>query len=104
MLDTCCDNQGKFIDNNQQLLTNYAIFGRNLSLQLGSNWNKNQIFHNLSITVPTNCVYGLIGSSGCGKTSLQRCIFGYYKPEGTLLIFGKRPKGLYRILNAWEDD
>ncbi|XP_074593276.1 ABC transporter G family member 23-like [Brevipalpus obovatus] len=73
------------------LANEYAIYGRDLRLDLGTNSKRTTIFRDLRITVPTNCVYGLIGPSGCGKTTLQRCVFGFFQPQGTLLVFGRRP-------------
>ncbi|KAL1430207.1 hypothetical protein MTO96_015273 [Rhipicephalus appendiculatus] len=35
--------------------------------------------------------YGLLGASGCGKTSLLKCLVGLSKPDsGTVLIFGQQ--------------
>ncbi len=37
-------------------------------------------------------IYGLLGSSGCGKTTLLRCALGRLTPQsGTICLFGKRP-------------
>lgn len=36
----------------------------------------------LDCTIPSGCVYGLVGSSGAGKSTLLRLICGVYKPDG----------------------
>lgn len=41
------------------------------------------------MTVPGGAIYGLLGASGCGKTSLLHCIVGLLKPDaGKVVIFG----------------
>ncbi|XP_075229152.1 ABC transporter G family member 23-like isoform X2 [Lycorma delicatula] len=39
-------------------------------------YGTNIILNNLSLTVPEGCIYGLLGSSGCGKTTLLNCLMG----------------------------
>ncbi len=36
----------------------------------------------LDCTIPSGCVYGLVGSNGAGKSTLLRLICGVYKPDG----------------------
>ena len=50
------------------------------------------VIDNISMNVPRGQIYGLLGSSGCGKTSLIRLILGIRQPtSGKVNVFGKRP-------------
>ena len=45
---------------------------------------------NLSLTVPTGSVYGLVGPNGSGKSTIIRHITGIYRPnDGEILIDGE---------------
>ena len=47
---------------------------------------------NINMLVPKGTIYGLLGPSGCCKTTLLRCIVGRLKPrEGTVKVFGFKP-------------
>ena len=39
----------------------------------------------VSLTVPTGSVYGLVGPNGAGKSTLIRCLTGIYRPDGGTL-------------------
>jgi ABC-2 type transport system ATP-binding protein len=69
----------------------------------------------LSLTVPTGCVYGFLGPNGAGKTTTLRMILGVVEPSsGSISILGKpsamhvrervgylpEEKGLYRKMKA----
>lgn len=46
--------------------------------------------HDVSLTIPRGCIYGLIGPNGAGKTTLFNVITGLYKADGgTLELNGK---------------
>lgn len=47
---------------------------------------------NVNLLVPRGTIYGLLGPSGCSKTTLLRCIVGRLKPRaGTITVFGYQP-------------
>lgn len=46
---------------------------------------------NLSMTVPTGCIYGFLGPNGSGKTTAIRCILGLIRADaGEVAVFGER--------------
>ena len=46
--------------------------------------------NNLTCTIPSGKIYGLIGSNGAGKSTLLRLLTGIYRPDsGSILIDGK---------------
>lgn len=48
------------------------------------------IFENLSFRVPDGAVYGLVGKSGIGKTTLLNLVLGIYRPRaGRILLHGR---------------
>ncbi|CAL8109728.1 unnamed protein product [Orchesella dallaii] len=50
------------------------------------------ILSNLEMTVPRGSIYGLLGSSGCGKTSILSCIVGRQTWDaGSISILGSPP-------------
>lgn len=42
---------------------------------------------NVSLSVPSQGVFGLIGPNGAGKSSLLNCINGFYRPQSGAIIF-----------------
>ena len=36
----------------------------------------------LNCTIPSSCIYGLVGSNGAGKSTLLRLMSGIYRPDG----------------------
>ena len=45
--------------------------------------------NNLSVTVPSACVYGFLGPNGAGKTTTLRMIMNIIRPDsGQIRIFG----------------
>lgn len=50
-----------------------------------------RILKNINLKVPQGCIYGLLGPSSCGKTTLLRCLVGLLKhTSGDVELFGKR--------------
>ena len=44
----------------------------------------------LDCTIPSGCIYGMVGSNGAGKSTLLRLICGVYKPDqGNVTLDGK---------------
>jgi iron(III) transport system ATP-binding protein len=54
-------------------------------------YKKNQpLIENLSLSIPSGKVTAIVGSSGCGKTTLISLILGLLKPQlGTIEVFGQ---------------
>ncbi|KAL3971780.1 neuropilin 2 [Sarotherodon galilaeus] len=56
-------------------------------------YGKLKALSNMSLAVPQGQIYGLLGSSGCGKTTLLKCIVGILKiSQGHITVLGKPPK------------
>ncbi|OXA56684.1 ABC transporter G family member 20 [Folsomia candida] len=50
------------------------------------------ILENLNMTVPRGTIYGLLGASGCGKTTILSSIVGLKKLDsGDIWVYGARP-------------
>ena len=50
----------------------------------------NRALQNVSLTVPTSCLYGLIGPGAAGKSILLKMITGLMSPdEGEVIVEGK---------------
>ncbi|XP_055693758.1 ABC transporter G family member 20-like [Lutzomyia longipalpis] len=69
-----------------------AVCVRRAIKSYGSKRDKNVILDSLNMTVPKGVIYGLLGASGCGKTTLLSCIVGRrYLDSGELWVVGGRP-------------
>ena len=80
------------IEKNLPNLDQFAVYGENITINVGSKYKPNFVINKLSISIPKGCIYGLIGPSGCGKTTLQRTIAGLRKPDfGWLKVFNQIP-------------
>lgn len=62
---------------------------RNLSQRFSFNNEETLVFHDVSFTLGKGSFLCILGRSGCGKTTLLRCLAGFLKPsEGDILIEG----------------
>ena len=65
----------------------------NLSFSYG---HQAQLFDQLSLSLPSGNIYGLLGRNGAGKSTLLKLINGLLFPEhGSLNVLGYRPKDRY---------
>lgn len=80
---------------------------RNLSFQYGE--TEGAVFKNLNFTIEPGETVAITGSSGCGKTTLLKCLMGLLQPmQGEILIDGHPLKQVldYRrqIAGVMQDD
>lgn len=53
-------------------------------------YGKKTAVKDVSMHVPTGCIYGLIGRNGAGKTTIMRMLSGLSEPtRGSYALFGK---------------
>ncbi|KYN03410.1 ABC transporter G family member 23 [Cyphomyrmex costatus] len=65
-----------------------AVIVRNAIKRYG----KNLVFDGLNMTVSRGSIYGLLGASGCGKTTLLSCVVGIrYFDSGEVWVLGGNP-------------
>ncbi|XP_055699342.1 ABC transporter G family member 23 isoform X2 [Phlebotomus papatasi] len=69
-----------------------AVSVRHAFKQYGSKSKPNQVLSNLNMTVAKGTIYGLLGASGCGKTTLLSCIVGRRRlNSGEIWVLGGKP-------------
>ncbi|CAL1544633.1 unnamed protein product [Lymnaea stagnalis] len=69
-----------------------AVYCRGLTKSLGSGKSKIDVLCGLNMSVPQGAIYGLLGASGCGKTTLLKCVIGRMQLDGGhLRTLGKVP-------------
>ncbi|XP_018319126.1 ABC transporter G family member 20 [Agrilus planipennis] len=70
----------------------HAVCVRHAYKTYGSKKNPNHVLSNLNMTVAKGTIYGLLGASGCGKTTLLSCIVGRRRlNEGEIWVLGGKP-------------
>ncbi|KAJ8683422.1 hypothetical protein QAD02_019214 [Eretmocerus hayati] len=78
--------------NNQAWNRQQAVSVRHAFKNYGSSKNPNHVIQNLNMTVAKGSIYGLLGASGCGKTTLLSCIVGRRRlNSGEIWVLGGKP-------------
>jgi ABC-type dipeptide/oligopeptide/nickel transport system ATPase subunit len=65
---------------NAYVSRNFGLFGKK---------EIKPVLHNVNMEIATGEIFGLSGESGCGKTTLARCILGLIKYEGEITVNGQ---------------
>lgn len=69
-----------------------AVCVRRACKKYGPKKNFNIVLDGLNMTVPKGTIYGLLGASGCGKTTLLSCIVGRRRlNSGEIWVLGGKP-------------
>ncbi|KAF4528304.1 hypothetical protein B566_EDAN014980 [Ephemera danica] len=69
-----------------------AVCVRRACKRYGTKSNPHVVLEQLNMTVPKGTIYGLLGASGCGKTTLLTCIVGRRRLNtGEIWVLGGRP-------------
>jgi len=69
-----------------------AVSVRHAFKHYGPSHNPNHVLTNLNMTVAKGTIYGLLGASGCGKTTLLSCIVGRRRLDtGEIWVLGGKP-------------
>ncbi|XP_055525152.1 ABC transporter G family member 23 isoform X1 [Wyeomyia smithii] len=70
----------------------HAVSVRHAFKQYGTKKKPNMVLSNLNMTVAKGTIYGLLGASGCGKTTLLSCIVGRKRlNSGEIWVLGGKP-------------
>ncbi|KAL1453458.1 hypothetical protein WDU94_007596 [Cyamophila willieti] len=70
----------------------HAVLGLNISKTLDKGQFEFRIFNNVNIHVKKHSIYGLLGASGCGKTTLLKCLLGLLPiDQGQVWVLGGSP-------------
>lgn len=86
-------------------ISEHAIEIKNLTRK----FRRKMAINDMSLTIPTGCVYGLLGANGAGKTTLIKHLMGSYIPqEGSVRVLGldptKHPKDTLRRVGYLSED
>ncbi|MBO5372742.1 MAG: ABC transporter ATP-binding protein [Lachnospiraceae bacterium] len=71
-------------------MTNKILQINNLTMIYENNPEENAVIKNMNLTVDRNEFLCILGASGCGKTTLLRCIAGFEKYSGEIKVNGER--------------
>ena len=79
----------------------------NLSLSYGHGKDAREVVHGVSLDVLPSEVLGLVGESGCGKSTVAKCVAGFLKPSaGDLVVCegSAEPKrGPHKVQMVFQD-
>ena len=101
------DNYNTFISN-EPFLSVRSVSNTYTSRPLGiiGKKEKKTVLNNVSFEIEQGEIFGLVGESGCGKTTLAKCILGLIDYEGDIFINGRkreaRPSFAERRRSAFE--
>ena len=59
--------------------------------ELTKRYGNKTVLDHISVVFQPGKIYGLVGTNGCGKTTLMRCICGFFLPSaGSVTVYGKK--------------
>ena len=70
-------------------MMNKILEVKNLRMVYNNTAEEKLVIENMDLEVEKNEFLCILGASGCGKTTLLRCIAGFEKYEGEILVNGK---------------
>ena len=80
---------------------------RNLSLSYGYGKDAREVVHGASLDVLPGEVLGLVGESGCGKSTIAKCVAGFLKPSaGDLVVCegaAEPARGPHKVQMVFQD-
>jgi peptide/nickel transport system ATP-binding protein len=69
----------------------------NLNVYYGKGRKKHQVLKNVDFTMRSGEILGLVGESGCGKTTLSKTILGLLKDkEGSIQLNAEHPQMIFQ--------
>lgn len=86
------DNRTDDVDRNNadNPADHYAVQLKNVSMTFRPKWKRERrVLENFSMQVQPGEFLGLVGKSGCGKTTVAKLIMGLLKPSGGEIRWGK---------------
>ena len=79
----------------------------NLSLSYGHGKDVREVVHGVSLDVLPGEVLGLVGESGCGKSTIAKCVAGFLKPSaGDLVVCegaAEPARGPHKVQMVFQD-